>query len=329
MTTSVEPARSARPWFMWILWLALTAALLLAVGRLAWAEILERLSQVQLLWVAGAVAANFAILPLWAAEWRLLVPVGFRVAYARMFEIVAVTASVLNAVPFFAGEVSAVGLLIARAGLTRSAAASVLALDQLLVAFAKLVTLAAATLFVTLPGWLRTGVLSLIVGFVVLLATLLVLAHSWAQLQGWFSRGSGRVRLFIATIVAWGRHLDALRQTRRAAPAIILAILKKAAEVTAILATQLAFGLEPSVAAAVLIVASLAITTLLPISPANLGVYEATVFAAYRYLGVPPEAAMGLALVQHACFLLPSILTGYGVATLAPIRARARARLLS
>jgi uncharacterized membrane protein YbhN (UPF0104 family) len=247
-----------------------------------------------------------------------------------MFGIVAITASVLNAVPFFAGEASAVGLLIARGGLSRSAAASVLAMDQLLVALAKLLTLAAATFFVALPAWLRAGVLSLLAGFVALLVTLVVLAHSWEGLQSRLQRtAAGRVRSFIATVVAWGRHLDAIREVRRAAPAIALALLKKAAEVAAILATQVAFGLDPSIAAAVLIVASLAVTTLLPVSPANLGVYEATVFAAYRYMGVPADAAVGLAIVQHLCFLLPSILTGYLVATLAQLRARGRATSVS
>jgi uncharacterized membrane protein YbhN (UPF0104 family) len=246
-----------------------------------------------------------------------------------MFGIVAVTASVLNAVPFFAGEASAVGLLIARGGLSRSAALSVLALDQLLVGLAKLLTLAAATSFVALPGWLRAGVLSLLVAFLILFLTLVVLAHFWESLHGRIARASGRIRSWIASIVAWGRHLDAIRETRRAAPAIALAVLKKAAEVLAILATQLAFGLDPSLAAAVLVVASLAVTTLLPVSPANLGVYEATVFAAYRYLGVPAETAVGLALVQHAAFLLPSVATGYGVATLAQLRAREQAPLRS
>jgi uncharacterized protein (TIRG00374 family) len=331
MTASaVETSRSARPWLVWALWLALSAAILIAVGRLPWTDILQRLSQVRVVWVLTAVAANFTILPLWAAEWRLLLPAAFRVAYTRMFGIVAITASVLNAVPFFAGEASAVGLLIARGGLSRSAAASVLAMDQLLVALAKLLTLAAATFFVALPAWLRAGVLSLLAGFVALLVTLVVLAHSWEGLQSRLQRtAAGRVRSFIATVVAWGRHLDAIREVRRAAPAIALALLKKAAEVAAILATQVAFGLDPSIAAAVLIVASLAVTTLLPVSPANLGVYEATVFAAYRYMGVPADAAVGLAIVQHLCFLLPSILTGYLVATLAQLRARGRATSVS
>jgi uncharacterized protein (TIRG00374 family) len=326
MTASAVGApRSARPRLLLGLWVALTVVLLFAVSNLAWSEILQRLALARIEWLLAAIAANFVILPLWAAEWRLLVPVAFRVTYRRMFEIVAITASVLNAVPFFAGEASAVGLLIVRGGLTRSAAASVLALDQLLVAFAKLVTLAAAAAVVALPGWLRAGVVSLIVGFVLLLVTLLVLAHSWERLREWVTSKSGRLRSVVASIITWGRHLDAMRETRRALPALLLALLKKAAEVAAILATQLAFGLDPSVAAAVVIVAALAVTTLLPVSPANLGVYEATVFAAYRYLGVPADAAVGLALVQHACFLLPSIVTGYGVATLSQLRARLRA----
>lgn len=319
----------SRRWLLWGLWLALTLALVLAMRNLAWPDILQRLSQVRLGWIAAAVATNFVILPLWAAEWRLLVPAAFRVTYRRMFGIVAITASVLNAVPFFAGEASAVGLLIARAGLSRSAAASVLALDQLLVALAKLLTLAAAAVLVALPGWLRGGIWSLVAGFTLLLATLVVLAHAWERLHGWFTRDAGRIRLLIGSVVAWGRHLDAVRDPRRAAFAILLAVLKKAAEIAAVMATQAAIGLDPSLSAAVLVVAALAVTTLLPVSPANLGVYEATVFACYRYLGVAADAAVGLAVVQHVCFLLPSMLTGYGIATLAQLRPRPRPTSLS
>ena len=47
------------------------------------------------------------------------------------------------------------------------------------------------------------------------------------------------------------------------------------------------------------------------VAPANLGVYEATVFIVYRYLGVTPEQALGLALLQHLCFLIPMVGTGY------------------
>lgn len=322
--SALEASRPRRSWLAWALWLALTAALLAAIRHLAWAETIQRLSDVRLPWIAAAVAANFAILPMWALEWRLLAPATFRVAYGRMFEIVSITASVLNSIPFFAGEASAVGLLIARANLTPSAAASVLALDQLLVAFAKLAVLALAASLVPLPGWLRTGVSSLALGFAILLAILLALAHSWERIHEQLSRRAGKVRMLIAVVTTWGRHLDALREKRRAVAAVALALLKKGAEISAIIAIQLAFGIEPSVPAAVLVVACLAITTLIPIAPANLGVYEATVFAAYRYMGVPADAAVGMALLQHACFLIPSIVTGYAMATLAPLKELSR-----
>src|SRR5687767_2756609 len=99
-----------------------------------------------------------------------------------MFEVVAVTAAVLHSIPFLAGEVAAVALLVTRAGLSRGAALSVLALDQLLVGFAKLSVLAATALVAPFPSWLRAGVLTLVVG-VALLATIMVaLAHRWQEL---------------------------------------------------------------------------------------------------------------------------------------------------
>lgn len=324
--SALEPTRQRRSWLAWGLWLVLTAALLVAIRNIAWTETIERLSAVRVGWVAGAIVANFAILPLWAAEWRLITPTAFYVAYARMFEIVTITASVLNSVPFFAGEASAVGMLIARARLSRSAAASVLALDQLLVAFAKLLVLALAAYLVPLPPWLRAGVSSLAIGFVALLLSLLVLAHSWERVHARMRGRAGRVGALATRVITWGRHLDALREKRRAAAAMTLALLKKAAEIAAIVAIQLAFGLEPSVPAAVLVVACLAITTLIPVAPANLGIYEATVFAAYRYMGVPADAAVGMALLQHAAFLVPSIVTGYVMATRAQLTERSRSR---
>jgi uncharacterized membrane protein YbhN (UPF0104 family) len=45
--------------------------------------------------------------------------------------------------------------------------------------------------------------------------------------------------------------------------------------------------------------------------PGNLGVYEAAVVVAYAWLGVPPERALGIALVQHACYFAALALPGY------------------
>ena len=70
------------------------------------------------------------------------------------------------------------------------------------------------------------------------------------------------------------------------------------------LCMQRAFGLDLPVGAAVLALAMLNLSTLLPIVPGNIGVYEASVVLAYSRFGVAAERALGLAALQHLCYLL-------------------------
>lgn len=297
-------------------WIVLTLALVMVLPSLPWRSTVEHLGRIEPAWMAASVLANLMILPLWAVEWRLLVPGGVRIATGRAFEIVSVTASVLNSVPFLAGEASAVALLMGRAGLSRGAAFAVLAMDQLLVGFAKVAVLVAAATYAPLPDWLRAGLLSLGLGVAALLMILLPLAHRGTPIHDRLLLRPSRLRRLAARVATWGAQLDVLRDAGRIWRVALLALAKKGVELAGIVAVQMAFGMEPSVAAALLVLAALAVTTLLPMAPANLGVYEATVFATYRYLGVPAEAALGIAFVQHLSFLLPALCTGYVTLTL-------------
>lgn len=321
--TALAENPTQRPFKRWVplaIWTALTIALVMAGRSLPWRHAADQMRQAAPSWLLVALLANLAILPLWAAEWRLLVPGAARMPYARMTEVVAVTAAVLNSIPLFAGEASAVALLMSRGGLTRGAALSVLAMDQLLVGFAKLSVLAVTALTAPIPDWLRAGILSLIGAVTVLAALLVFLAYRWTDLRDRLLSQPSRVRRAIASLAAWGIHFDALREGRRALGVASLALGKKAAELLAIVAIQVAFGLEPSVALGLLVLSALAITTLLPLAPANLGVYEGTVFAVYVYAGVPADVALALAVVQHLCFLLPPLATGYLILTMRQVR---------
>lgn len=304
-----------RRWLLPALWAALTIALAVALPRLPWERTAQALSRVAPAWIVAAIALNFLILPLWALEWTVLVP-RIRVAFRRMLEIVVLTAAVLNSVPMLAGEASAVALLMTRADLSRGAALSVLAMDQLFVAFAKAAVLALAAALSPLPSWLRGGLLSLVAVSATAFAALLLLSHRWERITERLRPAAAGPASLLAAAVRWGSHLETLRDARRTTAVALLAAAKKFAEILAVVAVQLAFGLEPSFVAAVVVVAALALSTLVPIAPANLGVYEATVFAVYRFLGVPADTALGLALVQHLSFLLPSLLPGYLTLTL-------------
>ena len=92
---------------------------------------------------------------------------------------------------------------------------------------------------------------------------------------------------------------------------VILAYGMKLGEASAIWGVQKSFGLDLPIWSVLLILAALNLATIIPLAPGNLGVYEATVFFIYQYLGLAPEKALVLALVQHICFLLPLAGTGY------------------
>jgi glycosyltransferase 2 family protein len=320
-TAAAVPPSQARRWLV-LVWVALTVALAVTAADLPWRLAAQYARRIHPGWLLASIAANAAILPLWAAEWRLLIPTAFRVTFARMLEVVTVSAAVLNSVPFFAGEASAVALLITRGGLARGAALTVLALDQLMVGLAKLALIVAAALFMPIPAGLRAGVLGLAVAVMALLVVLLPLAHGWASLRDRLLLRPTRVRALMGRVVALGQHLDALRTLDRVWRVLALALAKKMAEVAAIVAMQVAFGLDPSLASALLVAAALAITTLVPVAPANLGVYEGTVYAMYRVVGVQPEVAIGIAIVQHLAFLLPPLACGYLALTLRQARSR-------
>jgi uncharacterized membrane protein YbhN (UPF0104 family) len=322
MTPGSNADRSANRWPLWALWILLSIAVLLSVRVLPWQQVLDRLRHLQGFWLAIAIAANCLILPLWALEWRVLSPRASAPSFREMFDVVAVTASVLNSVPFFAGEAAAVGLLVTRARLSRGAALSVLAMDQLLVGFAKLVVIAAATIFAPLPIWMRSGLASVIGGVGMLLIVLFALAHRGSAIREQLLAKPSVARRLLARVASLGAHLEPLRDARRGWGVAILALSKKCAELFAIVAIQLAFGLAPSVPVALLVLGALAVTTMLPIMPANLGVYEATVFATYRFTGTSAEIALGLAMVQHLCFLLPMLLTGYVTLTVRQLGAQ-------
>ena len=265
-----------------------------------------------------AVAANTVILLFWTGFWRVLLPRGEQVSYARMFAIAAVSSAIMNTVPFLAGHASSVVLLVRRGGTTRLGALSVLALDQLGEGFAKISIFLLVGLLTPLPLWMQGGVVTVSIAVATLLVALLVLAHRHPVPAGPARAESpretvvARLRMFAARA---SRALDALRSWRRSLIALACVLAMKAAEAIAIVSVQRSFGVVLPVSGTLLVLAALMLATMLPLAPANLGTYEASVFLAYRYLGVAPALALTMAVIQHLCFLIPSVGIGYAFMT--------------
>jgi uncharacterized membrane protein YbhN (UPF0104 family) len=289
----------------------LGALLVLAARRLDITRVVAELTRVRPLWVALALGSYFAILPLWALQWSLLAPVGPRArpSVSRMLGVVAMTSSVLNTTPLLVGEAAGIYFLVTCAALERGAALSVLAMDQLLVGIAKVCVLVAAAWTNDLPIWMERGRTVLGLGVGLLLLGLVAIA--WRAKA--MARLAAGVRLarFARLIATSGAALAPLRSPRRGGAALLLALAKKVVELLAIVCLQHAFGLVLPFSSALLVLAALNLATLLPIVPGNVGIYEAAVVLAYGRFGVSAERALGIAVVQHACFVAALALPGY------------------
>jgi uncharacterized protein (TIRG00374 family) len=293
----------------WAVLLALAALFALSLHRidlgLAWSE----LATIRAGWLFVAIICYVAILPLWALQWYLLAPPSPMRTSRRMLEVVAMTSSVLNTTPMLVGEATGIALLVARAGLARGAALSVLAMDQLLVGLAKLGVLASAALLLPLPTWMTRAITTLLIAVAALLGGLAVASWRHADL----TRISDRLlpTRLRGALASFGPALAPLRSPKLGGGALLLAFAKKLTEILAILCIQRAFGLSLPLASAVLVLAFLNLATLMPLTPGNVGIYEGAVVLAYGWLGVPAERALGIAVVQHLTYFVALALPGY------------------
>jgi uncharacterized membrane protein YbhN (UPF0104 family) len=262
-------------------------------------------------WLALAVLANAAVLPLLAAQWRRLLPAGRTVRRGVLGECVALAFAGMNTLPFGGGHALAVGLLATRAGLGLDGALSLLALEQLCEGAAKLALLGLVFAVGPCPaelrpvGWILGATLPIGFGGLYWLARR---PAPGGASGGWRGR--------------WGRHLEVVARPRAWLGALALGGAAKLAQLAALYAVQRSLGLDLPLATLPVVLATVSFATMVSVAPGNLVVFEAAAFAAYRWLGVAPASALALALVQHACFLAAMIVPGYALTVWRLIAAR-------
>jgi uncharacterized membrane protein YbhN (UPF0104 family) len=283
--------------------------LVIAARQIDVSRVLAELRNVRTLWIVASLCCYVAILPLWALLWRIIAPPVERNTFARMLGVVSMASSTLNTTAFLVGEAVGVLLLVTQIGLTRSSALSVMAMDQLLVGISKLTVLAIGALTLTLPGWMYAGVTTLGIGVAILLGVCAFAAWNHESLA--VRIGTVLPATVAGALGSMGEALAPLRSPERGGSALLLALAKKLVEVLAILCVQRAFGVSLPLASGVLVLAALNLATLVPLVPGNLGVYEGAVALTYTHLGLSAEQAVGIAVVQHACYFVALALPGY------------------
>jgi len=278
-------------------WVVATALIVLLVQTVDPRRALRVIERTNGWWLAVAVVGNLLIQPFGALQWQSLLPSGVDVSFRRMLRLFSLTSVANNTTPSLVGHATGAMLLAGEPGVGKVGALSVVALDQLCVGVAKIVVIAGAATMLPLPSWMKQG----FAGLVLLVVVLLVVA---------------------VIVAARTPHLAVLRQPRRLLRGVGCALCVKAAEAAAIAAVQTAFGLDVTPQFVVAVLAASALGSVVPIAPANLGTYEAASYGAYRFLGLNADAALGIAVVQHVCQLLPAVGAGYVLLSMPKLRPR-------
>ena len=304
----------APKWRRHVLLLAFWAVLGIALAYLAslvdWSDVLVRAKAADPVWLGLAVLANLLPALPWAVTWVLLSHLPLRKTPAVLESQLAILATV-QSFSLFAGAATAMVLLTRRVGLAYPAALSLLTLDQLMTGFVKVALIGLSVTFAHPPVWMGHVGLTLL-GFMCLGVVILLAAHHREQAivaaAQSFGPRLGKVLRFLASTAG---HLSALKDPLRSGAAFSLMLFRRLSEGVAVLCIQKAVGIPVSWELALLVLTALAIVTVIPQPPGNVGLFEAAVVLVYQSAGYPPDVAIAAALLQHAAFLVTALTPGY------------------
>jgi uncharacterized protein (TIRG00374 family) len=296
--------------FIILLWAFAAGLFYLCLKSIDLDQAWNELSKAAPSWLLLAVFFNACILGVWASLWYLLLPKKLSVSFIRVFQANSFMSTSCNTIPFPGGHAVGVMALARRTKVGHTVALSVLALDQLMEGFAKIFVLTLVAIFVPLPERMGQAILAFIVAIGFFASIMFYLAHKKPDTREGEETLSftGKIRAFVSR---WSAHLEILRDMRIFSLGLLLALLMMLAQTLGIWAVQKSLNLDLPIWAPILVMGALNLATILPITPGNFGVYEGTAFLVYKFCGLTPELALSLALLQHLCFLVPMVGSGY------------------
>jgi uncharacterized membrane protein YbhN (UPF0104 family) len=300
---------------LFVVWALLAAGLGFAASSLAWGEVWAAAARATPWLVAMALLINFANAPLWGACWYCLM--GGKLRWLKLTEVQSVVLTSVQAFSLLGGGAAAWVLATTRLGLSRSQALSLLMLDQLTTGLVKVLLIAAALLIVPASPLLHIAGAAMLVGMGGFLATLIVASKSRERILHYAERFS-----WLHHVAEWTQHIATVRSFRYMSGAVLFMLIRRVVEGTAGWLVAIACGIDVGPEFIAVVIASLAIVTIIPSPPGNVGLYEVAVVAAYQWLGVAPEPALAAALLQHAVLLIPALIPGALIALFVPGYAR-------
>lgn len=285
-------------WIWGICWIVATFVLLYCYKPFNWNELGSHMCSMGHGWLAAALAANIVITPLAIAEWYCLIPRRKRIPLPRLGEIVALTGAAENTVPCLGGHAISFGMFVGRGNLDAILVSSLFVLDQTCRAIVKIMLVFLVLIVIPVPRIFYTPIAILAAGVVLLVASIYFVASFAGRRKGiFFQRVSSA--------------LNEIQRPWALAFCIFLVVLMKCCEAFSIYCIQYGIGVELPFSSVLLVLLAINLAGLISLAPGNIGLFDAAVVLAYSYLGVDVTMAVTMALLIHACALIPPIGIGY------------------
>ena len=292
------------------IWTVLGIGLVYLASLVDWSDVLVRAKAADPVWLGLAVLANLLPALPWAVTWVLLSHLPLRKTPAVLESQLAILATV-QSFSLFAGGATAMVLLTRRVGLAYPAALSLLTLDQLVTGFVKVALIGLSVAFAHPPVWMGQVGLTLLAVMCLGVVILLAAHHRERAIMSASESFGPRVRTIMRFLARTAGYLSALKDPLRSGAAFALMLFRRLSEGLAVVCVQKAVGIPVSWELALLVLTAMAIVTVIPQPPGNVGLYEAAVVLVYQSAGYPPGVAIAAALLQHAAFLVMALTPGY------------------
>lgn len=274
--------------------------------------LLHALGSLDLGHAAGIVLLVSALPLLKTAQWKFLLNADAKVPFRSLYRTVSVWMMAYNVFPLWTGEVVAFFLLSRKDKVSKTAALSVLTLNQVCEGLSLALIFSVLAWAAAIPDWMRNGMKFILVLLALALFALLfvsmrhrsapegrkIQAGFWGRLRGHFHH--------------WAYYLEPIRNPKKMIPALALTLAVRGIELAVLAVLERSFGLSLPFYSPFMVIAALHLAMLIPVSPGNLGVFEAAVFFVYRFLGVEDSLALALAISFHVFSVLPLVVQGYG-----------------
>jgi len=302
-----------------ISWLLLTALVVATIGRVDWTLAIAAIAKAKPLPLILAVLLNAMILVFATAQWLLFLPEGVSVAKSKMFKIMAIMSTVANSGPAGGGAAVGVHLLAKQEGVGHSVGLSVLLLDQLVEGLVKMAIVLLAIVVVPIGLEYKAVSATILIGVPTLFFVLTVIAHRRSVLESISERTTGFLGWILTKLNLVAANLEALRRPKKLSLTVMLGLLQKLVAALAITCILLAFGVVTPWWGILAVLVAVNLSSVVSVTPANLGVFEGAAFLVYRSLGISSDTAVALAIVQHAAYLIPLAGIGWVISSVRPL----------